>query len=201
VYLRAEPRFLLQYYDRAFSTGELSTIQPQERHILLRIPNASEYQDDRLVQSHKILPRVRQDVLHIRSPAQLSIIEPWPLASLDHQDHMFCFRANSRHRFACAKIFGIVPHPEVIRSGTVAFSGWICAVHMQNNNASFGIFGSTLSNDRKINQVLDLLSKADYHTEQIMTLLDPAAYPWCQAQSVLFLALHILQRKLPDRPR
>ncbi|KAH3950765.1 hypothetical protein HBI56_205850 [Parastagonospora nodorum] len=177
VYLRAEPRLLLQYYDRAFSTGELSTIQPQERHLLLRIPNASGYQDDRLVQSRKILSRVRSDVLHIRSPAQLSIIEPWPLANFDHQDRMFSFRNNSRHRFACAKIFGIVPHPDVTRRGTVAFSGWICAVHMQNNNTSFGIFASTLSNDRKINQVLDLLSKADYHTEQIMTLLDTCGIP------------------------
>jgi hypothetical protein len=182
VYLRGDPRLLLRYDTSAILTGEIKSVQPGERHLLVKIPERSGYQDDRLGYTSKILPRMRTHVLQIRLPPHLSLSSPWPLASFDHQDRLFCFPIHSRHNFSCVRVFAAVPVPRA--SGRVeafVFSAWICAVGIRAHTAQFSIIESEPINDEKLNQFLSMASNADYHTGQIRTLLD--TYGIAQASS------------------
>jgi hypothetical protein len=183
-YLRGDPRLLVKYDTRAALPGKIQSIPPAARHLLVKIPEQSGYQEHRLGYASKILPRVRKQVLQIRLPPHISILEPWPVANFDHHDRLFCFPKYLRNNFGCVRVFAGVPVPR--ENGSVeafVFNAWICAVGISLHTVEFSVIESEPTNDAKLSRFLSMATNADYHTGQIRTLLDTCGIP--QASSTI----------------
>lgn len=178
LYLRAEPRLLLKYDSSAMSTGEMVTIQPEERHLLLRVPNSTGHQDMRLVHESKTMPYVRSQVLQVRLPHHMTIVEPWPFRNYDHQDRLFNIPFGSRHDCVCFRVSAAIPVPlRNHKLDVFVFSGWVCAINWMEKYAQYSVVENSKTNNVAIDRFLKLASNADYHVRQIQTLLDTCGIP------------------------
>jgi hypothetical protein len=181
VFLRGDPRLVYEYNDRMLYTGKLQKVQPVERSLLLRFPDRSGYHDFRLGHASRILPRVRSFVVRFISPWYLSLIEPWPLNSYDHQDKLFSVSGGPRHDFSCVKISATVPYRN--SDGTLeilVFGACLCALGWSakdSQQAQFSVIEGGAPRNVVFNKLLSMAAGSDYHTGQIRNLMDSYQIP------------------------
>jgi hypothetical protein len=198
MFLRGDPRLVYEYNGRMLYTGKMQKVQPVERSLLLRFPDHSGYHDFRLGHASRILPRVRSYVVRFVSPRYVSLIEPWPLNSYDHQDKLFCVSGGLRHDFSCVKISATVPYRNSDGSlEIIIFGAWLCALGWSAKDpqqAQFSVIEGSAPRNVVFNQLLSMAAGSDYHTGQIRNLMDSFRIPMstmavCPVNITPFVAL------------
>ncbi|KAH7067907.1 hypothetical protein FB567DRAFT_508899 [Paraphoma chrysanthemicola] len=174
-YLRGDPRTLLQYFD----VTKLSIVQPEERHLLLELPSRSGYQDFRLGHARRILPTVRSRVLYICPPEHITLREPWPLGTFDHQDGLFSMPMPTRYDFSCVKISANIPAPlGEHEKSPLTFKAWICAFGWSSESTTqFSIIEFGPSTDEIFEDFFVRVAGSDYNINHMKTLLDSCSIP------------------------
>jgi hypothetical protein len=178
MYLREGPTSLIAYTEGLCAQVE-GTVQPTERHLLLKNPKRSGCQDFRFGKTSRMLPPLRSHILQITAPFKL--IEPWPLDTYDHCEEMFFIHHDPRQDFAMVKIAAYVPirtAAGVLETGV--FTGWICTIGWSKSNprqAQFSVIDDTVQHREAFDKFLKLAADSDYHGGQIISLLNSCGIP------------------------
>lgn len=157
-YLHTDPRSLLRFNRNAILSGDLIRVEPEQRHLLLRLTIRSGYHNFRLGHASRIVPSSRKNVLRISKPSGVGLIEPWPLSKYDHQDRLFAVPAGSPFCFACVKFAGATSLPG--SDGAIdqfAFGVWLCALGWSVTYVQFSVFQNSYVNDAAVKRLLSPL--------------------------------------------
>ncbi|KAF2022541.1 hypothetical protein EK21DRAFT_95630 [Setomelanomma holmii] len=198
--LRKEPRFPLRYDEAT----RILKVEPEERHLLLKLPKQSGYEDFRLGQEERILSHVRSHVLRINPPAYTTVVDPWPSINFDHQDYVFCVSPTSRHDFCCFKLFTMfLIWKEDGSLENFSFVAWFYAIEWTGVRPLFSVVADNAATKSAFERFLSMASSADYHSGQLRALLETclipqggsAVCPIANTDSVATVTIHHLGNK------